>query len=128
MLGKDPIDDNLRVLASYKNNLGHLAPSLRFEPVTADNGAVRVEWRGECVYSANDLLLAKSIKGAQLERATAFLTQVLADGPVEQGVIKAKAAAEGIGFRTIERAKEHMLVRSRRTGFGPGGKFVWSLA
>ena len=85
LLGKDPIDDNLRVLASYKNNLGHLAPSLRFEPVTADNGAVRVEWRGECVYSANDLLLAKSIKGSQLERATAFLTQVLADGPRRTG-------------------------------------------
>lgn len=126
LLGKDPRDDNLRVLAHFKNNLGPLAPSLRFEPVTAENGAVRVEWRGESQFSANDLLLAKTMKSSQLERAATFLTKVLADGPVEQGVIKARAASEGIAFRTIERAKE-MLVRSRRTGFGPGGKFVWSL-
>ena len=56
LIAKCPHEPNLRVIAQVKSNLGPLAPSLLFEPVTGPDGVVQIEWRGECDYTPEDLL------------------------------------------------------------------------
>jgi protein gp37 len=60
LVGRHPEDEHMRVLSPTKNNLGPLAPSLLFEPVTM-NGVVRIEWRGMCEYTADALLTVDPI-------------------------------------------------------------------
>jgi hypothetical protein len=128
LAGIDPKDQNMRVLCHVNSNLGPLAPSLRFEPVKTDDDVVRVEWRGECDYTPEDLLGTPKQKGEKLEDAQAFLLKLLADGPVEQGTVKAKAAEAAIAYRTVERAKEMLGLRSKRKRWGPGSKCFWQLS
>lgn len=125
LVAKDPQDANLRVLCHYKNNLGPLASSLLFEPVAA-GGAVKIEWRGECDYKPEDLLGTKS-GDKKLEAAEKFLVECLSNGPVEQAEVKLKAVASGFAWRTVERAKEDLGIRSLREGYGPGGRWLWTL-
>jgi len=127
LIAKHPDDSNLRVLCQTKSNLGPMAPSLIFEPVTADNGAVRIEWRGECDLTADDLLAPPKGNGNKLDEAETFLTALLASGPVEQVEIQRQAAAQAIAYRTVERAKGLLGVTSRREGFGPGSVVLWEL-
>ena len=44
LVANHPEDENRRVLAPLKSNLGKFAPSFEFELAEADNGAVKVEW------------------------------------------------------------------------------------
>lgn len=125
LVAKDPQDENLRVLCHYKNNLGPLASSLLFEPVP-EGGAVKIEWCGQCDYKAEDLLGTKPGNEKRIA-AQKFLVDSLANGPVEQAVLKATAQASGFAWRTVERAKETLGVRSQRQGWGPGSKCLWAL-
>lgn len=123
LIGKSPDDPDLRVLCQVKNNLGPLAPSLLFEPVSSPNGVVQIEWRGECDYAPEDLL--GSPGGNRLAEAMSFVMQLLKDGPVEQKNVKFEAAKKGLAYRTVERAKEMLGVISIRKGWGPGSVCYW---
>jgi hypothetical protein len=127
LVGRDPEEPNLRVVAQFKNNLGPHPISLRFEPVST-GGVVTVEWRGESPLSAGDLLSQPSSPAARLFEAQQLLLDLLRDGPVEQRRIRAAAVDEGIAVRTLERAKELLEVQSARRGFGPGSVCYWQLA
>jgi len=126
MIGKSPDDPNLRVLCHVKNNLGRLAPSLLFEPVDVD-GVPQIEWRGECDYTADDLLASPKKNEGRLAEAMAILTELLAQGPVEQKTVKQRAVVDGMAYRTVERAKELLGVISEREGWGPGSRCLWRL-
>jgi hypothetical protein len=130
LIGKCPDNDDLRVLAHHKANLGPEAPSLLFEPVGVRHytGAItyRIEWRGLTEYSDVDLLSSKTAN--TLAKAKELLRVMLANGPLEQKSLKAKADAMKIGLRTLERAKEILNVQARRRGkAGPGSSWWWSL-
>jgi hypothetical protein len=127
LIAKHPDDRNMRVLCQTKSNLGPIAPSLLFEPVMDESGVVRIEWRGECDYTADDLLKPSSGHEDKLENARTFLLETLADGRVEQAKVMAMAAKAAIAWRTVERAKEVLGVVSRRQGWGPGSKCLWEL-
>ena len=73
LVGKSPEEPNLRVLCQTKSNLGPFAPSLLFEPVSTPEGVVRIEWRGECAYAAEDLLSPRQDSGGRLQRRWSFL-------------------------------------------------------
>jgi hypothetical protein len=65
-----------------------------------------------------------------LAEADAFLAELLADGPVAATEALRRAAQAGIARRTLARAKQRLAVRATRVdrpGFGPGGRWVWSL-
>lgn len=126
LIGKSPDEPHYRVLCHLKSNLGPLAPSLLFEPVDL-GGSVVIEWRGECEYTADDILSPTSKNEGKLSAAMSFLTTTLEGGPVPQKEIKAKAIEEGIALRTLDRAKEILQVISTRQGFGPGSKCFWQL-
>ncbi len=127
LAANDPQDRNLRVLCHVKNNLGPLLPSLRYEPVQADNGNVVIEWRGQCDYRPEDLLVPPKDNKGRLDEARKFLLDILEAGPVEQKTVKAKAAEAALAWRTVERAKEMLGVVSRRKGWGPGSRCLWRL-
>ena len=128
LVGNHPEDQNMRVLCQTKNNLGHLAPTLLFEPVMDDSDVVRIEWRGVCDYTADDLLKLSNGHEDKLDKARKFLLDALADAPVECNKLKGMAAQAAIAWRTIERAKEMLGVISRRKGWGPGSKCLWEMA
>jgi hypothetical protein len=58
----------------------------------------------------------------------AFLNETLADGPVEQKIVKQRAVSGGMAYRTVERAKELLGIISEREGWGPGSKCLWRLS
>lgn len=126
LVGRPPDDPDLRVLCHVKSNLGPLAPSLSFGPVATPEGVVKIEWRGECDYSPDDLLAPAKPGENRLAEAIVFLKELLSGGPVEQKVVKSKAAEAGLAYRTVERAKELLGVRSERHGWGPGSTCHWS--
>ena len=63
-----------------------------------------------------------SARGAELRRAMSFLDEMLAGGPVEHTIIKARAEEAGISMPTLNRAKRQNGVRSRRLS---GNDTVW---
>jgi hypothetical protein len=130
LIGKCPDNEDLRVLAHHKANLGPEAPSLLFEPVGCKHhtGAItyRIEWRGITEYTEADLLASKT--ASKLAEAKELLRVMLANGPVEQKAVKAKADTLKIGLRTLERAKEILNVQAHRRGkAGPGSSWWWGL-
>src|SRR5215208_6657852 len=56
VVGKDPQDENRRVLAPTKSNLAMPPQSLMFGLEEAESGSVRVNWLGSSAVSAKDLL------------------------------------------------------------------------
>jgi hypothetical protein len=122
-----PDEPNLRVLCHVKSNLGPLAPSLLFEPVAGTDGAVQIEWRGECDYTPEDVLCPPTQDAGRLAEAMSFLTGLLEGGPLPQREVKAKAVGAGLAYRTVERAKEILGVVSERRGWGPGSTCYWRL-
>jgi hypothetical protein len=128
LIGKHPDDVNMRVLCHEKSNLSPEGPSLLFEPVPDERGAVRIEWRGECNLKGKDLLRPTNNHEDKLDTARRFLLDVLADRPIEQAKVKAMAAAAAIAWRTVERAREVLGVASRRKGWGPGSRCFWELS
>jgi phage N-6-adenine-methyltransferase len=127
MVGRAPDDPDMRVLCQTKSNLGPLAPSLLFEPVATPEGVVRVEWRGECDYTPDDLLAPSKPNENRLAEAMGFLKELISGGPVEQKAVKEKAIQAGFAYRTVERAKELLGVQSEREGWGPGSTCHWRM-
>jgi hypothetical protein len=115
----------MRVLCHHKSNLGPLAPSLLFEPVTVEENVVGIEWRGPSDFTGEDLLSPKSGGGAALDKAKTFLLEMLRDGPVEQDVIENECKKQPFSYRTAERAKQALGIRSSRKQFG--GVVFWEL-
>jgi len=64
-----------------------------------------------------------------MRKAEDALQSWLADGPVEVKALKKRAEEAGIGWRTLERAKQRLRVKTAKTG-GPGNKngpWIWLL-
>jgi hypothetical protein len=128
VVGKDPQDENRRVLASTKNNLALPPASLMFGLEEAESGSVRVAWHGPCEVSAKDLLATPQDQEHSDARSEAieFLKEVLGDGPVAASQLKEEAEDAGISGRTLARAKKVLGVMSYREGeTGERGKGHW---
>ena len=120
-----PEDKHMRVLVQDKSNLGQLSPSLTFEVVSTDNGAFRLDWHGECDYTAEELGRADRGK-PKLEAAMALLLRLLKDGPMNVNTILAEA--KGVcSKRTLDEAKKELGVITERKGSGKGHKVYWAL-
>jgi len=132
MVGKDPQDENRRVLAPTKNNLSKPPKSLMFTLEEAENGAVRINWLGESEVSAKELLATPHDQEHADARSEAveFLNAVLSDGPVSASQVKEEAQDAGISERTLARAKKVVGVISYREGESGGrgkGRWLWKL-
>jgi hypothetical protein len=129
----DPDDDGRRILAVTKSNLAAMPEALAYRLVTEDRyGVARVTWDGPTSHKAADLLRqpARDDNGEApaREEGAAFLRELLAKGPVPAKQVRAEAREAGIAERTLDRARQAIGARTRRDGFGPGGRYVWELA
>jgi hypothetical protein len=71
--------------------------------------------------------LAPGAPSPARDAAGEWLRSVLGSGPVPAAEVRATAAAEGIGGRTLDRAKASMGILSLRSGFGRGAVYEWAL-
>jgi putative DNA primase/helicase len=78
---------------------------------------------GESDLDVSDLLRADR-PGVKRSEATAWLAQLLASGSMPVEWIRKAAEEAGYAWRTVERAKGELSVRSERVG-GIGGKGRW---
>jgi hypothetical protein len=132
LVARHPDDERRRVLAPLKSNLAPPAPSLAFILTAANNGAVRVEWKGQSPLDAAALLSAPADheERSTLSEAQDFLREVLAAGPVPAAEVQAEAKDAGISTRTLDRARRAIGVESKREGEPGkrgGGTWRWSL-
>jgi hypothetical protein len=121
-----PEDDSLRVLAPLKHNLSEPAPSLVFSIVTADNGAARVEWKGETPLGADQLLRppVDDEERSAVDEAVEFLLDELGTHPVTAKSVLKDARDAGVAERTLYRAKRKLRVGSERES---DGSWTWVL-
>jgi hypothetical protein len=132
LVAKHPEDDGRRVLASIKSNLAAPAPSLVFGLEPVENGAVRVDWKGESTLNAAALLSAPTDheERSAAQEAQDFLRDALSSGPEPVANLRKQAGEAGISWRTVERAKASLGVRAAREGEAGkrgGGAWVWAL-
>jgi hypothetical protein len=132
VVGRDPQDENRRVLASTKNNLAMPPASLMFGLEEAESGSVRVNWLGQSEVSAKDILATPQDQEHADARSEAveFLNDVLIDGPVAASQIKEEAEDAAISERTLARAKKTLGIISYRegeTGSRGKGQWLWKL-
>jgi hypothetical protein len=141
MMGAPPDDEDMRVLAPVKS-MGQVPSSLLAEPVAVTVSivglvaglarvkgrapAVRLEWRGFSRYTAADLLAGKG--ESKLNKAVDLIKTLLARGPQKANDIKAAAHQEGMGGRTVDRARELLGITPKKKGIGPGSYWVWEMS
>ena len=117
LVAVDPDDEDRRVLASSKLNLGPRPESLLFHLEAAEGEVARIVWEGTSTHDANTLLTQSSSDEDRTaeDEAKAFLLDVLADGPVAFTQIMADARGTGISERTLRRAKRALGIASKKT-------------
>jgi putative DNA primase/helicase len=91
-----------------------------------DVAAQYIEWGAVLEGSARDLLAVEEPdkEGGALREAEGFLVTLLANGPVGVKEIKLAAEANGIAWRTVERAKKKLQVKADKTGVRGGWEWV----
>jgi hypothetical protein len=126
MVGKDPDDDEKRILASVKSNLGAKPPSMRYQLVSVGSVA-RVDWLGECEIDA-DALCTRAAPGedrSALVEACRWLEEALAGGAQLVSDVQREARLAGITSATLKRAKASLGIRALKSGMAGG--WTWAL-
>jgi hypothetical protein len=127
IVGKDPDNNDQRVLAITKSNIAIEAQSLAYKIVEDDTLKVaKIEWLGTTGHRANDLLNDPNPceRPAQNE-AEEVLRSILQAGPLPAKEVKRLANDAGISKRTIDRAKASLKIRSVKTGAPGSAVQVW---
>ncbi len=128
LLGQHPEIPDHRVLTITKSNVSAFPPAQEFSLSLGKNGASRIEWIGETDLSAEDVLGApKSDTVTKLSCAEQLLLDELKSGPRTRNALEEVSASQGIGWRTMERAKINLAICAKRRGFGPEGESWWEL-
>lgn len=131
--GADPRETGDRLLVVEKSNLGVYPPAVSFALVSATEDPSRAIVRlGGEVEGVRPGDLVRSLDGddsahSALDEASDFLREELGAGWRPTGEVKRAAADAGIAWRTVERAKPHLGVTSRRISDGNGGAGTWML-
>jgi len=123
LVAADPCDPGRRVLACTKNNLAPFPPSLAFRFANADTDTACIDWLGPVNLTADDLVQFRHRRGEAVPRAIRFLQERLQPGWVARHFLLEQAAAAGITFRTLERAKAELGILSQQRR--ENGRNVW---
>ncbi|MEQ8659149.1 MAG: AAA family ATPase [Hyphomicrobiales bacterium] len=117
VVAKHPENNNLRVLAQVKNNIGPKAQSLTYEIVPQKDGMPIITWHGATNYTADDLEMQGGRDGeSEYDRAVAFLKEALSGGPVQAPELFQRAAELDISRPTLNRAKKEAGAVSKKKG------------
>lgn len=125
--GKDPDTDEL-CMVPVKNNLAPMGHGISYS-IEDLAGIPRIKWGHTINVSADDALSSdlhdRDERGARREEACEWLKEILANGPVPEPQIKAKAQHDGLKWRTVKRAKAALRIRSKKASMGGG--WLWEL-
>ncbi len=125
LVGKDPEDEGLRVLACIKNNLAPMPPSLKYR-IVSDGDTPVIEWLGPTDRTADSILnIATPEERSAIDEAKAFLRAILSDRPVDAKDVQKQAEDAGISKKTLQRAKKVLGIKSKKSEFSGG--WVWEL-
>ena len=126
--------DDSRILCRAKSNIGPddggFAYRLRQIELVALPGfdASVVEWLEPVEGSARELHGdGDEAEGGASRDAEAFLKALLANGPMSAAEIREAAEANCIAWRTVERAKKAIRVKSTKAKAASAGGWQWSL-
>ncbi len=130
LVAKDPDNEEQRIVASIKSNLGPPPTALVFTLVSdAVHGCGRVVWCGESTLTADALTAPKGSDTddkSVVGEAARVLQEILAAGPRPASEVAADAKAAGIATMTLRRAKDRLGVRASKST-GQGGAWYWAL-
>jgi hypothetical protein len=128
VVAKHPQDEDMRVIAPIKQNIGRKVKSVMFE--LKDRGGDKlpvISWQGETDLTVEDIINANvSERAEELKRAMEWLKEFLEEGPQASGSVDIAAEKRSITLITLRRAKERLNVRSYKVG-GPKGRFMCAL-
>jgi hypothetical protein len=126
IFAEDPDEEGSFIMAANKMNLCAKPPSLKYT-LQEQDGALLVAWEGTSSHTARSILAQpeSAEETNACANAKAFLSEVLAAGPLESKFIYREARQAGIARRTLERAKAQLGVKSAKCGMDAGWK--WQL-
>lgn len=134
LVGKDPEDDDRRVLASVKSNLAAPPPSLSYRLETDERlGASRIVWLGASQQTAETLTEARAGEErepgqrSKVEECAECLREWLAGGPMDRKDALRLGRDRGFSDSTVERAARKIGVVHKGSGFGEARRSDWSL-
>lgn len=119
MLKVCPEDDSKRYLAHNKSNGLKKGPTLTFVIQDAPNessGIGQLVWTGTSELTSEDLVLMVGKTVKKKDEATAFLEEILSQGPVDKKTVQRKALAQGHSDATLRRAKKELGIKSCKQG------------
>jgi hypothetical protein len=123
--GQEEYGQQRRIFAPIKANLSRTEPQALFFRIT-DNPGLTFEQVPEG-FNLEEQLSSNRIEAAPLlDKAKAFLSAALKEGPVESITLFRQAQEAGIRERTLIRAKRALKISSMRDG-GTYGRWLWGL-
>jgi hypothetical protein len=125
MAGDAPQMHGERAIVQIKNNLAKHGPSLGYA-IEDDGGSGVFRWTGISDLTQGDLLAPEQgpEETTALDDAKDFLDDILESGPVPVPTLKTESQKAGISWRTLERAKKKMGIKSDHPG-GPNSPWCW---
>lgn len=130
LLGRPKDQPDIRVLASVKNNISPLAPSLGFKLTSVEGTDVAAaQYIGEVAYTAEDLLqgeVTSDQERDERDEAMVWLEGFLEGGARNSKDVFAEARKVSISSNAIRIAKDKLGVTSNKSGFS-GGTWMWEL-
>ncbi len=120
LVGTDPEDRNVKLLASVKSNLGPMPKSLIYSLETVGDVA-RISWGGESDLTANDLLTHPGGKKKSAgEQAAEQLADLLAEGPRTAKDVEEHLGELGYSENAIESARRKLKIRASKSSYDGG--------
>lgn len=135
----DPEDpEKGRLLLGLKTNLGEMPKGLKMHLELVDAGtdhrngspirATHVVWDGTTEMTANEAMAVVTERGTpKLDQATAFLLEMLSNGPRPFGEIKSAARKLDIKDKTLRNARDALGIVADQVPGVPHGGWVWSI-
>lgn len=120
---EDQDDRERRLFLKAKMNLARDVGGLAYR-VVDQGGHPRIEWESGRVDLVADDLLMDSGDGGKLADAEEWLGRALKDGDRSAKDLESSAKRDRIAWRTVQRAKDSLHVRS----YQHAGGWVWSLS
>jgi hypothetical protein len=114
LVERDPQDASRCVLAQARHSLAGGKPSLSYQIRAGEGEQPTVTWLGRSSCSAKELLAAAGQKDKPRDQAGEFLEELLAGGPRPVSEIRQAAKKARLSWRTVERAKKALDIRSQR--------------
>lgn len=114
VVGEDPDDENVKVIAHSKHNLSPRAQSLTFTIEAGEGRLPYFKWGDSSELTADQLTAGGRPKRSAVEEAIEFLEKELTGGARKASEIEDKAEREGISPRTLDRAKKALGVVSKK--------------